>query len=122
MSRFVSTPPVSKRSKRYVICAPLQYRIRGERVWHAGVIRNMSESGILFEGETPLNPGTHFEVHLTLKLAFGTPRETSIRFQGLIVRSPREGAWGARMFSRRLQHIEVGSEAPHPAQPKKSGL
>lgn len=100
-----------ERSKRYVICAPLQYRIRGERVWHPGVSRNMSQSGILFEGATPLRPGAQFEVQLTLESVFGARKRTSIRFQGTIVRSPREGLWAARICNRRLRRVETGRGA-----------
>lgn len=117
--KFMSTyvpirPREAGRSKRYAIRAPLQYRIRGERVWHHGVSRNISESGILFEGDTPLGPGALFEVHLILKSAFGPERETAVRFHGIIVHSPQDGMWAARIFGRRLQRVEVS--------PSKSGI
>lgn len=94
-----------------MIRAPLQYRIRGERLWHPGMSRNISGSGILFEGDAPLGPGTQFEVRLTLKSTVGTNTESSIRFHGTIVYSPREGVWAARIFSRRLQRAEANASS-----------
>ena len=101
-----------ERSKRYVICATMQYRIHGERVWHPGVSRNMSQSGILFEGATSLKLGAQFEMQLTLDSVIGATKKTLIRFQGTIVHSPREGLWAARIRNRRLQRLGVGTEHP----------
>lgn len=94
---------MSVRLKRYEICAPLEYRIRGQRRWHKGVSRNMSESGLLFEGSTPLELGMRLEMHLLLRPLPGACSESSIRFQGTVVRSSAEGLWAARISSRRLQ-------------------
>jgi hypothetical protein len=99
----------TKRSKRYVICAPLRYRIRGERVWHSGVCRDMSASGILFESSAALGPGAQFEMHLTLAQTFGERKETSIRFHGTILRSPERAVWAARIYGRRLRPVSVAA-------------
>lgn len=97
----------TKRSQRYVICAPLHYRIRGERAWHSGLCRDMSESGILFESAAALGPGAQFEMYLTLGQTFGARNETSIRFRGTIVRSPQQGVWAARISGGRLRRVDA---------------
>jgi hypothetical protein len=113
-----TVPHGIKRSERYAICAPLKYRIRGERVWHPGVGRNMSESGILFEGAAPLTPGAQFEAQLTLAPAVGGKKGTVIRFHGTVVRSPQEGLWAARIFTPRLRHLDASrADAGQPKAP-----
>jgi hypothetical protein len=93
-----------KRSRRYLIRAPLQYRISGERTWHRGISANISESGILFEGENALKPNTRLEVHLTLPVKSKEQTETSISVQAIVVRGTQDGAWAARFLTRRLRH------------------
>jgi hypothetical protein len=100
----------TKRSQRYLISVPLHFRIRGERVWHSGVCRNMSASGVLFESDAPVGPGADFEMHLALGTISGGRMETSIRFHGKIIRSPREGVWAASIFSRRLGRVQPARE------------
>ena len=107
---LLTSPHGTIRSERYQICAPLKYRIRGERVWYSGISQNMSGSGILFEGAAPLKLGTHFEAHLTLAPVVGSKKGTNIRFQGSVVRSHRDGLWAARIFTPRLRHVD----APRP--------
>ena len=101
-------PQPVKRSKRYLISAPLQYRIRGERLWYRGVSRNMSQSGILFEGEAPLHDGVQLEILLTLRSGFTATKGTAVRFQGTVVRSVPDGLSAARIFSRRLRRVDPG--------------
>lgn len=101
----------TKRRKRYIIQAPLQYRMRGERMWHSGKTHNISETGILFEGEGPLTPGAQLEVHLAMAPVFGARRGTIITFHATILRSPREGVWAARMFAPRLRGVHAGCTA-----------
>ncbi len=96
--------PQKKRSRRYLIRAPLQYRISGARTWHRGVSTNISESGILFEGEIPLKPDTRLEIHLTLPVKSNEETDTSISFKAMVVRGPQHGAWAARFLTSRLRH------------------
>lgn len=107
-------PLETKRFNRYVIRAALQYRLRGERKWHPGVSRNMSQSGILFESTSPLSPGSQVEVQVTLAPAFSTSKGTIIRCQGTIVRSTRDGLWAARIFSPRLRRVDANRALHEP--------
>lgn len=104
----------TKRSNRYVIRAPLQYRLRGERKWHPGISQNMSQSGILFESTTPLSPGSKIEIQVTLAPAFSTSKGSIIRCQGTIVRSIRDGIWAARIFTPRLRRVDANRASHEP--------
>jgi hypothetical protein len=91
-----------KRSPRYSIQAPLEFRVRGERTWHWGASVNISDAGILFQSETKLNCGDHFEARLILPLPPDPNRKVCITFQAEIVRDAEHGVWGARIHTRRL--------------------
>jgi hypothetical protein len=93
-----------KRSTRYLIRNPLQYRISGERAWHLGISTNISDSGILFEGDKALKPNVRLEVQLALPVKLKELRETSISVQAMVVRGPLGGAWAAQFLTRRLRH------------------
>lgn len=95
-------PNQIERPRRYPIQSPLQYRMRGERVWHSGISRNISETGILFKGEGALSNGAHFEARLTLPMESSQHGQISITFQAMVVRDAGDGEWAARIFARRL--------------------
>lgn len=97
---------LKSRSKRYPIRAPLQYRIKGERAWHRGESTNMSESGILFEAETSLNPGTRSDIHMMLPHKLAGQRGTFVTFQATIVRCGNDGGVAARISSCGLRRHE----------------
>lgn len=101
---------VTQRSKRYVIRVPLQYHILGVRTWHRGVSHNISESGILFEGEALLAHGAQCEVRLVLPPADRKGKEALLSFRAIVVRCPRERLWAARIFNRRLKPVERNNE------------
>lgn len=96
----VSKP--TKRAPRYLIQAPLQYRVRGERTWQAGVTHNISDSGILFVGDRELRPGARLEGRLTLPLPLQPHQRVSITFQAEVTRCAEDGTWAARISVRRL--------------------
>lgn len=110
MNKEMSKP--IDRPRRYPIESPLQYRIRGERVWHSGFSRDMSETGILFKGEAELSNGAHFEARLVLPMGAGLHEQLSITFQAVVVRRHEEGMWAARIFARRLCRLSK-SEYPN---------
>jgi hypothetical protein len=41
------------RSPRYRMCLPVLYRAEGEMQWHEGVTVDLSDSGVLIDGEVP---------------------------------------------------------------------
>jgi hypothetical protein len=85
------------RSHRYPIRAGLLYRMKGDRSWHEGTSLNVSESGILFCGDTPLAPDARFDVRLALPSAATGRAAPSIGFHATLVRSPGERVWAARL-------------------------
>ena len=87
-----------KRSRCYPIQAPIEYRVHGERIWHHGVSRNISDSEIVFETDCELQQGAQFEAHISLP-AIANQR-IAISFQATVVRSLENGMWSA--------HISVG--------------
>lgn len=101
------------RARRYQIESSLQYRVHGERVWHQGVSRNMSETGILFEGEAKLSDGAHFEARLSLPTGSDHHRRTSISFQAVVVRCDADGLYAARISARRLCRLLGLTTRPH---------
>jgi hypothetical protein len=100
---------LKKRSNRYSIRAPLRYRIRGERTWHHGLSTNISDSGILFESETPFSPGEQCEILMNLRVQSEQARETSVRFRATAVRCPNDRECAAQISNRRLQRHRVAS-------------
>lgn len=90
------------RPRRYQIESPLQFRMRGERVWHSGISKDISETGILFKVEVELSNGAHFEARLTLPMEANQDGQISITFQAKVIRCHGDGIWAARIFARRL--------------------
>jgi PilZ domain len=88
------------RSSRFLIHAPMRYRIRGEGPWKEGITVNISDSGVLFEGEADVGPGTRVEFHISLPGDSGTTG--CIICSGLIVRETEQPLLAARFIGPRL--------------------
>lgn len=101
-------PKLAKRSKRYPLRVPFRYRIKGERRWHYGMSMNMSDSGILFEGEGPLQVGTHFDGQLALPEKMGVRASGCITFHAAVVRSPQAGTWAGQLSVVALRRSQAG--------------
>lgn len=50
------------RAERRALQIPLRYRIEGQEDWSKGETLNLSESGILFSSESPLEIDTRLEI------------------------------------------------------------
>jgi hypothetical protein len=61
----------SPRARRLKVSIPLQYRRKGSLPWSSGVATNISQTGILFDGEQELLRGNEVE------LVFEMPKEIS---------------------------------------------
>ncbi len=94
---YSTNPRFIGRSQRYAIRACLQYRIKGDRRWHEGTCLNVSESGTLFKGDAPVPPSARFDVRLALPSLPNGCEAPSIYFQALLVRSPEDHVWAARL-------------------------
>lgn len=106
--------PMRKRSTRYPVQAPVQYRISGERTWHRGMSRNISESGILFEGEVPLGVGARFDMQLTLPTGVKGRTGPCISFRAAVVRCSQEHAWAARLFGAGIRRRQTAFQECKP--------
>jgi hypothetical protein len=59
------------RAQRFEIQITLRYRLNGDTHWRKGVTKNISCSGVLFQGENWADPNTPLEISLVL------PREAT---------------------------------------------
>ncbi len=75
-----------QRSQRYLLSLPLRYRSTGQIEWKAGVIINVSGSGLLFEGELPLHPGIGIEVWFALPQVDRRRAGAQVFASGFVVR------------------------------------
>lgn len=99
------TPTVAERAHRFHIQLSLRYRVRGESQWRTGITKNISSSGVLFQGEHFAELDAQIELSLTLpaKKPEG-PAELICR--GTIVRAevPQGGAPLVTLASRILHY------------------
>jgi hypothetical protein len=75
------------RAQRFLVCAPIHYRPRGESEWRNGSTVNMSSSGVLFEVEDQLPPGMLLEMHVKLLEQITGGVSSSVLCWGPVVRT-----------------------------------
>jgi hypothetical protein len=81
------------RARRLKLQTPLRYRVKNLGSWYEGVIENLSQSGLLFQG------AQRFPVNTLLEMVFEMPEEISgqknstVLCQGRIIRA-KESAKG----------------------------
>lgn len=95
------------RAKRYEISAPARYRIRGEKEWHRGVMKNMSISGVLFGATLSLPLETNIEMRFALPLQLtGGESAAEVLCRGSVVRTWKSAVPGeaAAMVAARITH------------------
>lgn len=56
----------AERAHRYVMNAPLRFRVRKERKWREGVLQNISTSGLLLKTHQTCALGTSLEMRFVL--------------------------------------------------------
>ena len=78
------------RARRFEMQIPLRYRVDGESDWHNGTTRNISRSGVLFQGEDWAEPRAPFEMTLLLPGEMGAGRAAEVVCRGTVMRSE----WG----------------------------
>jgi hypothetical protein len=80
-----------RRARRFPIGVPLCYRVVGDDVWRFGTSTNMSRSGMLFVGDSPLEPQTRieltFELPASLPASLPGERGAQVMCRGTITRS-----------------------------------
>jgi c-di-GMP-binding flagellar brake protein YcgR len=97
------TPASGDRAIRFAMMLPMRYRCPGGAAWIPGYTVNLSRSGVLFESESALTPGTGLEIVLELR---DENRElAAVRCSATVVRQEgkaEEGRLAARFFDYRM--------------------
>jgi hypothetical protein len=74
------------RATRHVLQVPLRFRPAGHSDWRDGLTENISQSGVLFRSDLPVNPQT--ELELLLSLGSGNPDgAATLLCRGRVVRT-----------------------------------
>lgn len=89
------------RSNWFAIETALQYRIHGERDWHAGMTVNIGKAALSFQGTGPLTSGAIIDIQYVLPLSLSSERAARVRCQGEVLRVSN-GVITARVTHARL--------------------
>ena len=105
MSTNASEGVVEKRQgRRFELEFALRYRIDGEGHWHRGRSRNISGSGVLFQGEDFTEPCTRLEMSLLLPKEIIGAWAVEVVCRGTVTRSERPDSDGGAMIASRISH------------------
>jgi hypothetical protein len=80
---------VRARAQRFEIRIPLRYRGNGDTHWRKGMTRNISCSGVLFQGEFWAGPSTSLEISLVLPKESTGASAAQVVCQATVTRSER---------------------------------
>ncbi|MGA3048208.1 MAG: PilZ domain-containing protein [Terracidiphilus sp.] len=75
------------RAQRFPIHAPLRYRVRGERDWHEGAVKDISSTGLLFRGSHWVELNTEVEISVNLPGHPAGKQGAKVLSRGKIVRT-----------------------------------
>ena len=95
------------RAQRFELQIPLRYRAGDEDDWHRGTTRNISRSGVLFQGEDCAEPRTSLEMTLQLPKETGVERAAEVVCRGTVTRSERCGSEGGPLIAFRISHYRL---------------
>jgi hypothetical protein len=93
------------RAQRYEIATILRYRIRGEKEWREGVMKNISISGVLLHADNSLPQDTVIELRFSLPVHLDGENAAEVLCRGSVVRSTKgEGPGVAAMVAAKIKH------------------
>jgi hypothetical protein len=93
------------RAQRYEIDTMMRYRIRGEKEWREGVMKNISISGVLLHAANALPPDTVIEIRFSLPVHLNGEDAAEVLCRGSVVRSStHEGPGVAATVAARINH------------------
>ena len=104
----------SSRAQRFQLQLPLRYRRIDEEKWHEGQTKNISRSGMLFQGEDFLQPSVILEINLVLPAEIAGLSPTEVFCRGEIVRTVTgvgeevSPALAAKILQYRFEHGPIG--------------
>ena len=78
-----------ERARRFALQIPLRYRANGDSHWHRGFIKNISSSGVLFQGEDWTEPSTPVEISFVLPNKMPGEEPAEVVCRGTVTRSER---------------------------------
>jgi len=113
----------SHRAPRFALREALRYRVPGQRAWHKGETKNISRSGVLFEGQHQLEPNTPVEMSFLVRSQFSDRAVAVILCAGCVVRTakPPSGppALATRIWDYRLLPSEGNRARAEPPSPRR---
>jgi hypothetical protein len=97
-----------QREARYVVHGSVLYRESGAMDWQKGFTENLSASGVLFRGETPLPLNTPLEMSITPPKAPGQRAPEGIYCWGTVVRATMDEATSVKpVFGVKIQKFRT---------------
>jgi hypothetical protein len=75
------------RARRLKLNVPLRYRVKNLSTWSEGVIENISQSGVLFQGPSQLPVNALVEMVFEMPEEISGQRNSNVLCQGRIIRS-----------------------------------
>jgi hypothetical protein len=75
------------RARRLKLNVPLRYRVKNLSTWSEGIIENISQSGVLFQGSAELPVNALVEMVFEMPEEISGQRNSNVLCQGRIIRS-----------------------------------
>lgn len=75
------------RARRLKLNLPLRYRVKNLSTWSEGTIENISQSGVLFQGASPLPVNALVEMVFEMPEEISGQKNSNVLCQGRVIRS-----------------------------------
>ena len=75
------------RARRVKLSIPVRYRVKFGTAWYEGTIENLSQSGVLFQGEQTFPPNTLVEMIFEMPEEISGQKNSTVVCQGQVTRS-----------------------------------
>ncbi len=75
------------RARRLKLNTPVRYRVKNLGTWHEGVIENLSQSGVLFQGPQQFPENTLVEMVFEMPEEISGQKNSTVLCQGRVIRS-----------------------------------
>jgi hypothetical protein len=110
-----------QRAPRFNLRKTLRYRVPGQPGWHIGKTKNISQSGVLFEGERSLGPNTPVKMSFLVRDRSSGQAVGVILCAGHIVRTA-ESLGGPAALAVKICHYQRLPRESTPNQVTLSSL
>ncbi len=93
------------RAQRYDIVTMMRYRIRGEKNWREGIMKNISITGVLIHATQSLPQDADIEMRFSLPINLNGENAAEVLCRGSVVRSSKcDGPDAAAAVAARISH------------------